>query len=69
MISFEKLSKFFETHPAISLPDFSREMGRGRNYMEQLLKSGKLSEKQAQYIQPFVEKYGYTDNCPLLTVY
>jgi hypothetical protein len=61
-MNFEKLLDFFKKQPAISLPDFSREIGKERNYMNNLLKSGKLSEKQAKKLLPFLKKYGYAED-------
>jgi chloramphenicol O-acetyltransferase len=62
MLTFQKLSNFFQKQPAISLPDFSREIGKERNYMNNLLKSGKLSERQAKQLLPFLQKYGYAED-------
>jgi chloramphenicol O-acetyltransferase len=61
-MTFKQLSDFFQKQPAISLPDFSREIGKERNYMNNLLKSGKLSERQAKQLLPFLQKYGYTED-------
>lgn len=61
-MNFQKLSNFFLKQPAISLPDFSREIGKERNYMNNLLKAGKLSEKQAKNLLPYLKKYGYTED-------
>jgi len=61
MLTFKKLSDFFQKQRAISLPDFSREIGKERNYMNNLLKAGKLSERQAKQLFPFLQKYGYVE--------
>jgi chloramphenicol O-acetyltransferase len=62
MLTFQKLFNFFQKQPAISLSDFSREIGKERNYMNNLLKAGKLSERQAKQLLPLLQKYGYAED-------
>jgi len=61
-LTFKKLSDFFQKQPVISLSYFSREIGKERNYMNNLLKSGKLSERQVKQLLPYLQKYGYAED-------
>jgi len=60
--TFQKVYNFFQLHPSISLSEFSREIGKNRNYMTNLFKSNVITEKQYKKLLPFLRKYGYTEN-------
>jgi len=62
MNEIEKLTQFFEQHPSITPSSFSVEMGKNRNYIEQLLKSGKVNKKQLSDFEKVAVKYGYNGN-------
>lgn len=61
LYTFQKVYNFFQLHPSISLSEFSREIGKNRNYMTNLFKSNVITEKQFKKLLPFLQKYGYAE--------
>lgn len=62
LYTFQKVYNFFQLHPSISLSEFSREIGKNRNYMTNLFKSNVITEKQFKKLLPFLQKYGYAED-------
>jgi hypothetical protein len=60
--TFQSVYNFFQLHPAISLSEFSREIGKNRNYMTNLFKSDVITEKQFKKLLPYLQKYGYAED-------
>lgn len=60
--AYQRLRNFFKEQPSISLSDLSREIGKTRNYINNILKSNVVTEKQAKKLLPYLQKYGYAED-------
>jgi len=60
--AYQRLRNFFKEQPSISLSDLSREIGKNRNYINNILKSNVVTEKQAKKLLPYLQKYGYAED-------